>query len=216
MSTLTLYHGTKDINFKPDFNFNNLNNDYGKGLYTTPYKELGKEWSYASYTSGEQGYVFEYTIDVTGLNILDFTSLDSLHWLAELAYNRKINAYGKEVLTDNIKRFIQKYKIDTRCYDIIIGYRADNSYFSYAEDFLSGLIYRGTVDKALRNGNLGIQVFIKSPKAFSILHQNSVPEAVDKKYAGFYSKRDKLAREKYISDKRNQSSRLKQTIKDFI
>lgn len=215
-SEITVYHGTKDINMKPDFNYDNINNDYGKGFYTTPNKELGKEWAYASYTRGNTGYVFTYKINISNLKILNLTELDSLHWLAELVANRKIDTLGREVLQDTIDRVIDKYKLDTSDYDIILGYRADDSYFAYATDFLLGAIYRDTLESALRNGNLWIQVFIKSKKAFDLIRQIGEPEEVDYRYRDFYIKRDGQAKEKYRTDKKNQTSRLRKRITDFI
>ena len=216
-SEITLYHGTKDRSMKPKFGFDNPNNDYGSGFYTTPDSNLGREWAYCQYTSGNKGYLFTYKLDLTGLNVLDLTKVDSLHWIAELAYNRKINTIRKEVLAENIKEFIRKYKIDTSGYDVIIGYRADDSYFTYASDFLSGAIYKDTVDKALRYGDLGIQVFIKSKKAFDHLKQVGTAEAVDESYKEKYIKREKAAKDKYKQDKLFEAaSRDKRTINDFL
>ena len=215
--TIEIYHGTKDPNMKPDFNYNNNENDYGKGFYTTPYIELAKEWSYASYTQGNKGYVYKYTIDISELKIVDLTRHDSLYWLAELLTYRKINTEGKEVLYDKIETFRSKYKLDTSTCDIIIGYRADDSYFRYAEDFVSGSIYKDTFDSALRNGNLGIQVFIKSEKAFDMLRQVGNCEEVPLRYKDEFIKRDRAAREKYNRQKQNNAiSREKRTIDYYL
>lgn len=214
---ITLYHGNKDKNMKPKFRFDNPNNDYGSGFYTTPDINLGREWAYCQYTRGSNGYLFTYKLNLNGLNVLDLTKVDSLHWIAELAYNRKINTIRKEVLTENIKEFVRRYKIDTSGYDVIVGYRADDSYFTYASDFLSGAIYKDTVDKALRYGDLGIQVFIKSKKAFDQLKQVGAVETVDKSYREKYIKREKAAKDKYRQDKLfEKSSRDKRTIYDFL
>lgn len=215
---LVLYHGTKDSNLRPSYEYNNPNNDYGKGFYTTPDKELGKEWAYSTYTKGNKGYLYTYTIDLRGLDILDLTKCDSLHWIAELLYNRTINVENKEALQDIIDEFLLKYKLDTSKKDIIIGYRADDSYFTYATDFVSGNIYRDTLENALRYGDLGLQVFIKSEEAFMRLKQVGNPIEVDKKYAQLYAKRDKLARDKYRTDKnlQNRSAREKKRITDFL
>ena len=216
LSVFPIYHGTKDPDLKPSFSFNNYNNDYGKGFYTTPDKELGKEWAYAAYTKGNQGYLYTYDFDLQGLNVLDLTSKDTMHWLAELVTNREINVEGKEALADTIALVKQKYKLNTTKVDVIIGYRADDSYFTYAEDFLSGTIYRDKLETALRYGQLGIQVFIKSKKAFSRLRQVGNPELVPIKYKDYYMKRDAKAKEEYKQIKRNQVSRLKQRITNFI
>ena len=213
---LRLYHGSKDKDLKPDFAFDNANNDYGKGLYTTPEIELGREWAYSSYTHGDKGYLYTYEIDISDLKVLDLTRLDSMHWLAELLYNRKIDLSGREALQDTIGEIIKKYKLDTDEYDIIVGYRANDSYFTYAIDFVSGAIYRDTLETALRNGNLGIQVFIKSKKAFDLLKAVGNAEEVDDRYATFYRNRDKEAREKYMADRKNQTSRIKQRVFDFL
>ena len=213
----SVYHGTKDPDLKPDFSFNNCNNDYGKGFYTTPYPELGKEWAFAAYTKGEKGYLYEYKIDVRDLNVLDLTQMDSMHWVAELIANRNINTDNREALKDTIEAFKKKYKLDTTKYDVIIGYRADDSYFTYVEDFLAGNIYRETLEAALRNGNLGIQVFIKSKKAFELLQQvGDDPEEVPVEYKVNYEKRDKAARKKYLEDRKNQVSRTKVRVFDLL
>ena len=213
---ITVYHGTKNPNLTVDFNYNNKNNDYGKGFYTTPYEELGKEWAYASYTAGKEGYLYTFSIDLSDLSILDLTEIDSMHWVAELIEHRNINTCNREALEDTIELFKKKYKLNTTNYDVIIGYRADDSYFSYVEDFLSGVIYRDTLESALRNGKLGIQVFIKSKKAFDALNQIGNPVVVPQKYRDDYIKRDKNARNKYAEDRKNQVSRTKKRVFDLL
>lgn len=142
--------------------------------------------------------------------------MDSIHWIAELAYNRKLNIQDKEVVQDNIKLLLDQYKLATDKYDIIIGYRADDSYFAYAEAFLSGTIYKDTLEKALRTGESGIQVFIKSEKAFQNLKKIAVEE-VPEKYRGYFVKRAKRARDAYRFLSSDQGHRAgKQTIYDFI
>ena len=213
---IEVYHGTKDPALKADFSFDNRNNDYGKGFYTTPYPELGKEWAYTAYTKGDKGYLYKYTIDLSGLDVLDLTQMDSAHWIAELITNRTINVDGREALKDTIEQFKHKYKLDTSKTDVIIGYRADDSYFTYAEDFLSGAIYKDTLESALRNDNLGIQVFIKSEKAFKALKQEGEPIEVPEKYKDYYQKRDKSVRKKYQEDRKNQVSRSKIRVYDLL
>lgn len=214
---MILYHGNKDANMIPAYGKGSSNNDYGIGFYTTPDAELGKEWAMAAYTYGGTGYLHKYELDIAGLNILDLTELDSLHWVAELLANRSMNFDDKEALYDTIQLFLAKYKLKTDTYDIIIGYRADDSYFTYAEDFVSGAIYKETLENALRYGDLGIQVFIKSKRAFERLHAIGKPEIVPAKYKQIYDKRRKSADEKYRAQKVNRGYiRKKETIHDFI
>ena len=213
---LTIYHGNKDASLIPAFGLGSSGNDYGRGFYTTPSIELAKEWAWGTYTAGDKGYVHTFELNIKSLSILNLTELDSIHWLAELVYNRQLNVQDKEVVEDNIKILLNKYKLDTSKYDVIIGYRANDSYFAYAEAFVSGTIYKATLEKALRTGELGIQVFIKSEKAFRSLKKTAVEE-VPEKYRSYFVKRDKNARETYRSLRSHQGSRAgKQTIYDFL
>lgn len=214
-NVLNLYHGNKDKYMIPEFGKGKSNNDYGKGLYTTEDAELAKEWAWCEYTKGEKGLLHEYRIDISGLNILNFTELISLHWLAELYSNRSVNVEGKEALIDVLEQFKALYKIDTSNYDIIIGYRADDSYFRYAQDFLESSIYLDTLEEALRYGELGLQVYIKSERAFKRLVKVSVEE-VPKSYYFKYIKREERAIELYNRKRREKTSRKRQTIRDFL
>lgn len=44
-----LYHGSNQDNLIPKFGYGKINNDYGRGFYTTPNKELAKEWAMVYY-----------------------------------------------------------------------------------------------------------------------------------------------------------------------
>jgi hypothetical protein len=52
---------------------------------------------------------------------------------------------------------------------VIIGYRADDSYFDYAEAFLNNSISVSQLANAMRLGKLGEQIVIKSEYAFKCL-----------------------------------------------
>lgn len=213
---ITVYHGNKVEDMIPTYGLGSEDNDYGRGFYTTPDKELAKEWAWGIYAAGVKGYVHTFRLNIEDLSILNLTELDSIHWIAELIYNRKLNLQDKEVVQDNVKILLDKYKLDTDRYDIIIGYRADDSYFAYAEAFVSGTIYKDTLEKALRTGELGMQVFLKSEKAFQNLVRIAVEE-VPKKYRGYFISRDRNARDMYHSLRVNQGARGgRQTVYDFI
>lgn len=213
---MTIYHGNKTENLTPTYGLGSKDNDYGRGFYTTPDIELAREWAWGTYSAGNKGYVHTFELNTEHLNILNLTELDSIHWIAELVYNRNLNLQDKEVVQDNVKILLDKYKLDTNNYDIIIGYRANDSYFTYAEAFVSGTIYKDTLEKALRTGELGLQVFIKSRKAFQSL-QKTATEEVPEKYRGYFLKRDKNVRDAYRAFRSNQGARAgKQTIYDFI
>lgn len=213
---LTLYHGNKDAKMIPKPNVGKDNCDFGQGFYTTPDKGLGCEWAYSSYTSGDIGYLHTYTLNQYGLNVLNFVECNSLCWVAEILSHRVFKlgqSYDEaEILKYRLDTFISRYKVDTSMADVIVGYRADDSYFKYASDFLKGLLFRETLDKVLYYGDLGLQVFIKSPKAFSALTRISV-DKVPTQYHAFYKKRDNAARAAY---ERNKNSQGKTTILNYI
>lgn len=213
---LTLFHGNKDPDMVPVYGKGRKNNDFGLGFYMTPSKELGKEWAYADYTKGEVGYVHTLSLPLTGLKVLNLVEYDTLHWVAELYAHRKLKLNpgndSTEIIQDRVSKFISKYKLDTSGYDVIIGYRADDSYFSYANDFAMGLLYKETLDKAMLLGDLGLQVAILSKRAFDTIQPLSVEE-VDKKYAKYYADRDAKARADYQRKKKNPGKKL---ITDYI
>ena len=99
------------------------------------------------------------------LNLNDYTTL---HWLAILVANRQfavstpIMKHGKEWLYKNFLLPLEKY-------DLIKGYRADDSYFSFAKAFLSNQISYMQLGQAMKLGKLGEQIVIKSKKAFETI-----------------------------------------------
>ena len=217
-SEVILYHGNKEKDLIPVFGKGKKENDYGQGFYTTADKNLGMEWAYSRFTKGEVGYLHSYYYNMNDLNVLDLTTFNSMHWLAELLANRQMDL-SEDVdgfLQDTIHDILNYFKIDTSVYDIIIGYRADDSYFSYAVDFVSGLIAKETLDDAFRLGDLELQAFIKSKKAFERLQMGKhTCEEVDRKYANFYTKRDTNARKEYTSVKK-KNVRVKHRIMDIL
>lgn len=69
-----------------------------------------------------------------------------------------------------VKDYICKnFYINVEEYDIVRGYRADDSYFSFAKDFINGTISYKQLSKALFFGELGEQIVLKSQKAFDAL-----------------------------------------------
>lgn len=62
---------------------------------------------------------------------------------------------------------MRHFFIDPTGFDVIIGYLADDSYFTFAQDFVSGAISLAKLSEAMRLGKLGEQVVFKSRTAFS-------------------------------------------------
>lgn len=74
-------------------------------------------------------------------------------------------------LAAEAKEYILKnFKIEYEEYDAIVGYRADDSYFSFAQDFINGSISYRQLNRAMHLGKLGQQFVLKSKKHFSRLN----------------------------------------------
>jgi hypothetical protein len=67
---------------------------------------------------------------------------------------------------ERCNRMIERYGVDVNAYDIIRGYRANDSYFQFATDFVTDTITLETLMKSNIAGNLGMQVCIKSEQAY--------------------------------------------------
>ena len=202
---MILYHGSKDIIEKPIYGQGKKYNDYGLGFYCTDNIELAKEWG----TSFERsGYANRYQIDCTELKILDLNDdkYCILHWLASLLSNREFDTPAGLAL--EAKEFLKKnFMLDYKEYDIIKGYRADDSYFSFAQDFINGTISYRQLNNAMYLGKLGIQYVLKSKEAFNRIVFDGYEEAEYKEWYAKKMKRDKSARREYFDVERNRRQR---------
>ena len=192
---IDIYHGTDHVVEKPLFGEGKLYNDYGRGFYCTEHLELAKEWACLS---GGDGYANHYRLDRDGLSVLNLNEPEYsiLNWLAILLENRKFNV--AEGLPQRAKAYLlENFKVDYKQYDVIIGYRADDSYFSYAGDFVNGTLSLSDLSEAMRLGRLGEQVVLKSKKSFDALTFVEAIEAPCQEYFAKYKSRDEEARAKY-------------------
>lgn len=198
-----LYHGSEQIIEKPQFGKGARTNDYGRGFYCTENIELAKEWACSKNTNG---FANQYELDMTGMSVLNLTSSEYhiLNWLAILADNRTY--WERSSISEQAKKYLQEnFLIEIGDYDIIIGYRADDSYFSFAQDFVANTISLQQLDKAMHLGKLGEQVVLKSQKAFEqIRFIDSVPADAEEYFAKKML-RDKQARQEYRQSKREQA-----------
>lgn len=193
---MDIYHGSPLIIEVPEFGKGNPMNDYGLGFYCTEDIELAKEWACKT---PKDGFANKYSIDKTELDILNLTSGDwhILNWLAILLENRSFEI-GNPVAKDAKEYILQTFLPDYKSRDIIIGYRADDSYFSYAKAFLNGGIPLKALAEAMKLGKLGEQICIKSKVAFSRLRHVNATLAGGQEYYIKRTARDTKAREDYL------------------
>lgn len=195
MSKIILLHGTDHIIEVPDINIGNEHNDYGKGFYCTKSEEMAKEWACKQNTDG---FVNRYELNADGLKILDLTDGQHtvLNWIAILLKYRTFKL-SSEIAIDARDYIIEHYSVNIGDYDVVVGYRADDSYFQYAESFVSNGLPLRSLNKALRLGKLGEQTVLVSQKAFDqIKFIDAAPVSKDKYYPKFID-RDSSARKAF-------------------
>lgn len=195
MSSLILYHGSSKIIEKPIFGEGKIWNDYGQGFYCTQNKELAKEWACPN---DDNGFSNCYKLEDSGLNILNLedSQFTILHWLTLLIQNRKFDL-DTPILRQADFYLKENFFIDLSDFDVIIGYRADDSYFSFAKAFLSNTISYKQLQIAMKLGKLGEQFMIKSKKAFDLLQFKGFEIAEANVYSLLRKKRDLDARNQY-------------------
>lgn len=197
MGRIVVYHGSADVVKEPVFGFGNPKNDYGMGFYCTGDLELAKEWACSH---GKDGFANVYELETDGLRVIDLQSKDYhiLNWLAILLKHRTFFLKG------DMPALARKYILDTFLpefgqYDIIRGYRADDSYFSFAADFVNNAISLSQLAKAMRLGKLGEQIVLKSRRSFDALAFKESIAADGNIYFPKRVSRDRAARKGFIS-----------------
>jgi len=204
MNKVFLYHGSCRIIEKPIFNFGKKYNDYGLGFYCTQNIEIAKEW--ACIDNQTIGFVNKYEIDLDKLTVLDLTNdkYTILNWLSILFKYRNFDL--KNDFQIKAKKFlIDNFYIDIAKYDIVIGYRADDSYFQFVKDFINNTISIEKLSDAMRLGNLGKQVVLISQKAFNSVSFINYSIIDNEIYFTKRIARDKKARQDYQKNKRISS-----------
>ena len=186
-----IYHGSDSIVEKPQFGLGNKFNDYGLGFYCCSNKELAKEW--ASKRKGV-GFVNRYKIRDDRLKILDLTKPpynNVLYWVALLVHNRKLPEALKDKHPVELEYLEKRYLIDISKYDVVIGYRADDSYFQFPESFIKGDITLESLEKIFLSGDLGKQYVLVSQRAFSNLHFLDFEETYEVSREQYYLRKAK-------------------------
>lgn len=194
-----IFHGSERIIEYPEYGKGNPRNDYGRGFYCTENEELAKEWACKKNTNG---FSNRYMFDAGGLSVCNLNSenYSLLNWLAVLTRNRSY--WQQKSIAEDAKLFLQeKYYVDIDKYDVIIGYRADDSYFSFAQDFIMGTISYQKLARAMHLGKLGEQIVLKSEASFNKIQYQGFDIALADTYYKKKATRDHNARKEYIEDK---------------
>lgn len=203
---ITIYHGSEKIVEQPTFGEGRKHNDFGVGFYCTESEALAKEWAVSSLRGG---FVSRYTLDTEYLKILRLNdpNFAILNWIAVLVEHRVFSI--KTPVARRAKQYlIDNFGVNVNAYDLITGYRADDSYFDYAESFLNNGISVEQLAHAMRLGKLGEQIVIKSKFAFSMLKYEGCDVAEKEKYYVLRKARDDEANRLYFDMLEGESDGL--------
>lgn len=192
---MIIYHGSEYVIEYPQPWLGRKNNDYGQGFYCTESEKMASEWATIN---NSNGFVNKYRFDDLGLKVLDLLNgqYHVLNWLAILLENRTFRI-DNDVARQARSYILHNFSVDYAETDVIIGYRADDSYFSFASSFLNNTLPLSGLEKAIRLGNLGEQVFIKSREAFDRLEFMEAKPVYADVYYPLYLQRDRKARADY-------------------
>ena len=200
--TIELYHGSDHIIEQPELGKGRLKNDYGKGLYCTEERDLAREWGVSR---SRDGIVNQYQLETNGLTLLDLGGNEFcvLHWLTVLLENREFDL-TTPLAVEAKEYLLEHFRPAYETYDLIKGYRADDSYFSFAQDFIGGGISYRQLTRAMHLGKLGEQVVLKSEAAFARLQYRGYEVASREEWYPKKVHRDRAARAAYFNVEKNR------------
>lgn len=202
---MRIYHGSDHIVENPQYGLGKPYNDYGLGFYCTESIDMAKEWGVQR---GRDGYANIYELDEAGLCLLDLDrdGYTVLHWLAVLLENREFDIPSP--LAQEARDYLrQAFYVDYESADLIRGYRADDSYFSFAQDFINGTISMQQLARAMRLGKLGQQIVLKSERAFGRISFVGSEPAEKNIWYPRWDQRDRQARHEYLDAERNRRAK---------
>ncbi len=213
-----IYHGSEFIIEKPQHLKGNTHNDYGPGFYCCSNKSLAKEW--AAKRSGH-GYINKYRIRDDRLKILDLTKPpfnNILYWVALLIHNRELSTDVRDNFPREIQYLEHEYLIDVSKYDVVIGYRADDSYFRFPEAFIRSEITLESLNRVFQAGELGKQYVLISERAFGLIHYIDYEEAFEQSRQDYYSRKsgaDKVFTDLLNADRYAKGVRLRDLVSNY-
>lgn len=184
---MKIYHGSKVLIEQPSVKGSDKANDYGPSFYLTKDLMAAKSWACRN---NSVGIVNEYEIRSSAfkeLKILDLTNKDKysvLNWMAILMHFRELDS---SFVRNNIitLEWLQKFYINVDDYDVIIGFRADDSYFRFPLRFVANDLSFDDLEDVFLSGHLGIQYAFMSERAIKLLTFKKII-VCDEEYLGHY------------------------------
>ena len=193
---MKIYHGSPMEIPKPLLSKGKPNNDYGRGFYCTEDVEMAREWA----CKGKEppGFANAYELFADDLSVLNLSAPEYtiLNWIAVLLANRTF-ALDSDIALEVRDYLIANFMPPVLESDVVIGYRADDSYFSYADSFVNNALSVRRLDEALHLGRLGMQVALRTERAFENLTYLGSEQVSWDEYHPRYVARDSDARSQW-------------------
>ena len=133
---IKIYHGSEHIVRKPVFGTGNAYNDFGLGFYCSENARNAAAWAVSR---DRNGFVSAYSINPDRLRVINLCSstYTPLHWLSVLFNFREFDFSSASA--HRAREYINSnFSVDFQGTDCIIGYRADDVCFKFAQDFIDG------------------------------------------------------------------------------
>jgi hypothetical protein len=144
---MILYHGSSVEVKKPNLTYSRIKTDFGKGFYTTPYREQAENWATRFKRAEKSGVIttYEFPNDVLKsdqIKVLEFDSYSD-EWL--------------DFVTDCRKGLITGDR-----YDLIIGSVANDKVFDAIEAYFNGFFDKEKAIERLRYEKPNLQYCFKN------------------------------------------------------
>ena len=199
---MKLYYGSPAEVPKPELAKGKPHNDYGCGFYCTEDVEMAREWA----CKGREppGFLNIYEFDPSGLSVLDLSGPDYtiLDWIAVLLANRTFDL-DTDVAREVSNYLAENFMPPVEDADVVVGYRADDSYFNYADSFVNNALPLRRLSEAMRLGRLGLQTVLRTERAFARLRFLGAEKVAWDVYRPRYIARDAAARGEWFDGVRN-------------
>jgi hypothetical protein len=130
-------------------------------------------------------------------------------------HNRELSSDLKDNCPRELDYLEDKYLIDVDAFDVIIGYRADDSYFRFPEAFVRSEITLESLNKIFRAGNLGKQYVLVSERAFKLIHFLDYEEAFETSREDYYKRKsgaDKVFADLLNEDRYSKGTRMRDLV----
>ena len=198
---LTIYHGSQQLVETPQFGVGKPYNDYGQGFYCTESPELAKEWACPV---KNDGYCNCYQLHLDDLQVMRLThgEFNILSWLCHSPHAPEVRHQLPRSRKGQGDYILSHFLPDASGVDVMIGYRADDSYFSFAEDFVSNTISLRDLNMAMQLGTLGEQLVLLSKRSFGHIEFTGYEVADYREYYYKRFERDRKARADYARRKK--------------